>query len=112
MYYYAKLNENQVCTEIISRAIPLSEDLSGYIEIPDYNESYIWRKWLGNQWSQEKYEPVVDMLKIKQQVNSILEENETLKQTVDSQQLRIQTQQAQIDELTLMLGDTILGGIE
>lgn len=103
MYYYAKLNENRVCTEVITRATKLPQDLSGFVPLPHYTEIHLWRKWDGQQWSQETVEPVVDMQRIEQQVTELVTENEALKTTV-------QAQQTQIDELTLQLGDALLGG--
>ncbi len=44
MFYYAKLNENQICVTIETRAKELSKDLNGFIKIPDYNEIYLYRK--------------------------------------------------------------------
>ena len=103
MYYYEKLNENRVCTEVITRATKLPQDLSGFVPLPHYTEIHLYRKWDGKQWSQETFEPIVDMQRIEQQVTELVTENETLEQT-------IQTQQSQIDELTLQLGDALLGG--
>jgi hypothetical protein len=59
MFYYAKLNENQVCTEVITRATKLPQDLSGFVPLPHYTEIHLYRKWDGTQWSQETFEPVV-----------------------------------------------------
>ena len=46
--YYAKLNENEICTEIVSTKKNL-KGIRGFIELPDYNETVIYRKWEGNQ---------------------------------------------------------------
>ncbi len=76
MYYYAKLNENQICTEIISRARELPKDLGGYVKIADYNETLLWRKYDEKTgWSQERYEPSIEaelQEKVRQQDEEIL----------------------------------------
>lgn len=58
-YYYARLNDNNVCTEIVSRVNKL-KDVKGYVELPEYNETVRYKKWENNQWSQESYEPELD----------------------------------------------------
>jgi hypothetical protein len=60
MHYYAKLNENQICVEVLTRARELPKDLDGFIKINDYNETLLWRKWDGKQWSQERFEPSIE----------------------------------------------------
>ena len=62
MHYYAKLNENQICVEVLTRARELPKDLDGFIKINDYNETLLWRKWLGKDkgWSQERFEPSIE----------------------------------------------------
>jgi len=58
-YYYAKLNDNNICVEIVSRVSKLT-NVTGYVEIPDYNETLRYRKWENNQWSISTYEPSID----------------------------------------------------
>jgi len=88
MFYYAKVSENQICTSIETRTKELPRDLDGFIKIADYNENLLWRKWLGNQWSQETYEPSIDTVlqdRIKQLEEDLQlsnKENERLKNKV------------------------------
>lgn len=104
MFYYAKLNENQICTEIITRTKELPGGLSGYVKIPDYNQTYLWRKWLGDQWSQETFEPAI-------QVETLLSNIEDL-QTANTQlNLKVTEQEQAIMELTIALA-TLQGGTE
>lgn len=87
-YYYAKLNDNNVCVEIQSKVDKIPNNTDGYIELPEYNETVRYRKWLGNQWSQETYEPSVDTVlqdKIKgleEELQMSSEKNERLKNKV------------------------------
>ena len=61
MHYYAKLNENQICTYIETRARELPKDLDGFIKINDYNETLLWRKYDSQTgWSQERFEPSIE----------------------------------------------------
>lgn len=90
-YYYAKLNDNDICVEIVSRVSKLV-DVTGYVEIPEYNETLRYRKWEGNQWSNETYEPTVDTV-----VQDSLHNLELL---IESQEEVVQNQQKEITRLT------------
>ena len=99
MFYYAKLNENQICTEIVTRAELLPVGLSGYVKLPEYNQTYLWRKWLGDQWSQETYEPQVSFEVLQQRIEELEAENRTLRSTVEQQYTQLQLALAEIAEL-------------
>lgn len=90
MHYYAKLNENQICTEVITRARELPKDLDGFIKIPDYNETYLWRQWLGKDkgWSQERYEPSIEA-ELQDRVERLETENTNLKTKITNLQTTI-----------------------
>ena len=55
MIYYAQLNENNVCIGISS----LSGEVNApnMIQIPEYSEDYLYRKYENGQWSEEKFIP-------------------------------------------------------
>lgn len=78
MFYYAKLNENNVCYgfESLTKKI---EDTSTLVYLNDYNETYLYKKWLGDQWSQETYEPSIDTV-IQDKLIILEEANEQLQQ--------------------------------
>lgn len=106
MHYYARLNENQICTEVISRGRELPKDLDGFIKIPDYNETLLWRKWNGNQWSQERYEPSFEaelQEKVKQQ-DTVIENLSSENQTLNSKATEM--------EGTIMELTTIIAGLQ
>ena len=65
---------------------------TGYVEIPEYNETLRYRKWEGNQWSNETYEPTVDTV-----VQDSLHNLELL---IESQEEVVQNQQKEIARLT------------
>lgn len=99
MFYYAKLNENLICTEIITRTELLPAGLSGYVKLPEYNQTYLWRKWEGDQWSQETFEPTVTFEILQQRIVGLEEENQTLRNTIDEQYTQLQLALAEIAEL-------------
>jgi len=106
MFYYAKLNENSICTEILTRAKELPSDLDGYISIPDYNETLLWRKWDGTQWSQERYEPSIET-ELQDKVQELENQNNTLVQENTSLKERVQELEQAVLELS-----TVVGGAE
>ncbi|NLY46756.1 MAG: hypothetical protein GX053_12345 [Tissierella sp.] len=72
-YYYAELNDNDVCIRIVSSTNKIVGS-SKHIEIPEYNETVRYKKWLGDQWSPESYEPDVDTV-IQDEINQLKESN-------------------------------------
>lgn len=111
-YYYARLNDNQICIEIVSRVSKLT-DVTGYIEIPEYNETLRYKKWLGNQWSSETYEPDVDTVlqdKVEGFENLVEQQNDTIQGLLNSNN-------SLSEQITLLEGTiaelmTILGGMQ
>ncbi|MDR7870300.1 MAG: hypothetical protein RIN55_05540 [Tissierellaceae bacterium] len=87
-YYYARLNDNNVCIEIVSRVSKLT-DVQGYVELTEYNETVRYRKWLGDHWSQETYEPDVDTV-VQDTLKELKEENQQLSNQVSTLQTTLQ----------------------
>lgn len=106
MFYYAKLNENSICTEILTRAKELPSDLDGYISIPDYNETLLWRKWDGAQWSEKRYEPSIEA-ELQEKIQELENQNNTLVQENTSLKERVQELEQAVLELS-----TVVGGAE
>lgn len=100
--YYARLKEDNVCIEIVSTPKDL-KDVKGYVKIPDYNPTLLYRKWENNQWSSERYEPEVDAV-IQDRLNSLEEENANLQNGVNNLNSNIQLLEGTIAELMTMLG--------
>lgn len=99
-YYYARLNDNDICIEIVSRVSKLT-DVKGYVELPEYNETVRYRKWLGSQWSAETYEPEVDTV-IQDKLIALEEENTTLMdniQTLTTENANLNTRVVELEEL-------------
>lgn len=44
IYYYAKLNDNNVCVEIQSKVGRIPNNVDGYIELSEYNKTVRYRK--------------------------------------------------------------------
>lgn len=107
MFYYAKLNENQICTEILTRAKELPQDLDGYVKIPDYNETLLWRKWDGTQWSEERYEPSIEA-ELQEKIQELENQNNTLVQENTSLKERVQ----ELEQAVLELSTVVAGGAE
>ena len=47
------------------------------MEIPEYNETYVGRMWDGTQWSQERYEPSIEVV-LQQKVEQLEQQNSDL----------------------------------
>lgn len=106
-YYYARLNDNDVCIEIVSRVDRL-KDVTGYVEIPEYNETVRYKKWLGDQWSQETYEPDVDTV-VQDTLKQLSEENMVLKNSNTQLNSKITELEGTIMELTTVMA-SLQGG--
>lgn len=72
--YYARLNDSKLCVDIVSTPHDYN-DGNVYVPIADYNTDIIYRKWLGDQWSQDRYEPQVDT--VVQEKLALLEQMQT-----------------------------------
>lgn len=101
--YYARLKEDNVCIEIISTPKNL-KGVKGYISIPDYNATLLYKKWNENTgWSTESYEPEIDAV-IQGRLNNLEEENTELNHNVTTLNQTINTLEGTINELMLILG--------
>lgn len=82
LYYYAKINENNVCYgfETLTKKFKEEDKPSNLVYLVDYNESVLWKKWLGKDkgWSMESYEPSIDTI-IQDKVEALETENANLK---------------------------------
>lgn len=116
-YYYAKLNDNDVCVEIVSSVYKYPKDIKGYVELPEYNETVRYKKWLGDQWSTETYEPEIDTViqeKIEQlevENSQLKDEVSTLNNTITGLNQNISLLENSIMELTALLA-SLSGGVE
>ena len=108
-YYYARLNDNDVCTEIVSRVDRL-KDVNGYVELSEYNETVRYRKWLGDQWSVETYEPDVDTI-LQDKVEALETENLNLKEQIVDLSNNISLLEGTITELTTILAQLQGGAV-
>ena len=110
-YYYAKLNDNNVCTEIVSSVYKYPKDISGYVELPEYNETVRYKKWLGDQWSQESYEPEIDTV-MQNRVGNLEMELQEYKGTNQELISQISILEGSIMELTMAISTMSAGGVE
>lgn len=92
LYYYAKINENNICYgfETLAKKFRQEELPSNLIPLPDYNESVLWKKWDRElkAWSSESYEPSVDTI-LQEKIESLEEENTNLKTKITNLQSTI-----------------------
>ena len=86
MNFYASLNSSQICEQIIVTQRKL--DGPAYIDIENYNDSLIWRKWDGKQWSNEKYEPYTNE-KVEEKVEEIQEKVKVLNESITERDILI-----------------------
>jgi hypothetical protein len=81
LYYYAKINENDVCYgfETLVKKFKEEELPSNLIPLVDYNESLLYRKWDRDlkAWSEEKYEPEIDAV-LQERIQELEETNSNL----------------------------------
>lgn len=85
LYYYAKLNENNICYgfETLAKKFREEELPSNLIALTEYNETYLYRKYDRDlkAFSQESYEPSLDT-KIQEKLETLETENQQLKQQI------------------------------
>jgi len=55
MYFYAQLNENNICIGVSQLSGPVQAN--NMVEVPSFDLDCVWRKYENGQWSEEKYEP-------------------------------------------------------
>ena len=113
MKYYAKLNENEICTEIVSTKKDL-KGIRGFVEIPDYNETVIYRKWEGNQWSSDRYEPAIEA-KFQEKIQTLENETDRLGKEIKDKNSEINQLTSEIQILSGTLADLmehLVGGAE
>lgn len=78
MFFYAQLNENNVCVGIsqLSGAV----ESSNMISIATFDPDLLWRKYENGQWSVIKYEPqttapLSEFVQVKQRVEQAENDN-------------------------------------
>ena len=55
MFYYAQLNENNICVGVSQLSGEVIQN--DMIPINTMNTDFLWRKYENDQWSAEKFEP-------------------------------------------------------
>lgn len=107
LYYYAKLNENDVCYgfESLAKKFRQEELPSNLIPLSDYNESLLWRKWDRDlkAWTEERYEPSIDTV-LQEKIEELETENQQLKDEIYNLNDNIQLLEGTIAELMSILG--------
>ena len=114
LYYYAKLNENDICYgfETLAKKFKEEELPSNLVPLTDYNESYLWKKYDRNlkAFSQESYEPSIDTV-LQEKIEELETENQQLKNEVTQLNNTINILNGSILELTQLIAD-LIGGAE
>ena len=108
MFYYARLNNNNVCVGFASYPTKMKE-VEGLVPIPDYNESLLYKKWDGTQWSEERFEPEIPM-ELQSRIESLEDTVQNHEQTNNQLSSTIQLLEGTIAELMGMLAT--MGGSE
>lgn len=57
MINYAQLNDENICIGISQ--LTGEVEVENMVQIEDFNEDYLWRKYENGQWSEEKFYPPV-----------------------------------------------------
>lgn len=114
LYYYAKINENNICYgfETLTRKFKEEELPSNLIPLPDYNESLLWKKWDRElkAWSSESYEPSLEV-ELQERLEELEAENQQLKDEVATLNNTINILNGSILELTQLIAN-LTGGAE
>lgn len=55
MFYYAQLNEENICISISGYGSEMDHEILIAIESENYD--YLWRKYENGEWSEEKFKP-------------------------------------------------------
>ena len=112
LYYYAKLNENDICYGFESLGKKLNPVPSNMVYLPDYNETYLWKKYDRNlkAFSQESYEPSIDTI-LQEKIEELENENQQLKNEVTQLNDTINILNGSIIELTQLIAN-LTGGAE
>lgn len=105
MKYYAYLNQDRICQRIISspNAI-LNEDL---IELQDYNDDKIYRKYENGVWSSNKYTPTLDP-----KIQDALDHINLVEKKLLEKDIKIQDLENELIVMSNALNEFILGGIK
>ncbi len=98
-YNYAIVNENQICIGVTTLGNKV--ELQNYIQIPDYNPTLLYRKWLDNQsWSEEKFEPSLNekiLEELEKKDNEIAELKEQLNILSDALEEYVATSESEVE---------------
>ena len=107
LYYYAKINENNICYgfETLTRKFKEEELPSNLIPLPEYNETVLWKKWDRElkAWSSESYEPSLEV-ELQERLEELENENSQLKNEIYNLNDNIQLLEGTIAELMSILG--------
>lgn len=55
MYFYAQLNENNICVGVSQLSGEVTAD--NMVQIESADTGYLWKKFQDNTWSTESFEP-------------------------------------------------------
>lgn len=115
LYYYAKINENNVCYgfETLPKKFKEEDMPSNLVYLIDYNESLLWKKYDRNlkAFSQESYEPSIDTI-LQEKIEELEVENTQLKSQVSELNATITVLNGSIMELTALISALQAGGAE
>lgn len=112
LYYYAKLNENDICYGFESLGKKLNPVPSNMVYLPEYNETYLWKKYdreLG-AFTEERYEPSIEV-ELQERLEELETENQQLKNEVTQLNDTINILNGSIIELTQLIAN-LTGGAE
>ena len=106
LYYYAKLNENDICYgfESLPKKLSKEELGSGRVLLTEQNETYLFKKYDRElkAFGQETYEPSIDA-EIQDRLENLETENTALSTQVGDLNSNIQGLNGVIMELTTMI---------
>lgn len=101
LFYYARLNSDNVCVGFASYPT-LMKDVEGIVNIQDYNESYLYKKYTNGVWSQETFEPSIPL-----ELQEKLEVLEETVATMSLERVQLSNQITQLDGTIMELTSII-----
>lgn len=111
LYYYAKLNSNDVCYgfETLAKKFKEEDMPSNLVHLVDYNETYLWKKYDRDlkAFGQESYEPDTDF-ELLERISELEGENLELKLALAD---LAETYETKLTELQLALAELAEMGV-
>lgn len=89
MFFYAEINEQNICTGV--KAVPEEMHFDNHIPIESMDFDYMWKKYENGQWSEEQFLPDAGAIQL------------TRMEQIEKRNAELEKSQADQDELLMQL---------